>query len=60
MTAVAFIGLGAMGARMSRRLVDGGHESGTLRIFIGGPDELVQRWSPLLSAVLAYMLRQTR
>ena len=26
-------------------------ESGTLRIFIGGPDALVERWSPTLSAL---------
>ena len=26
-------------------------ESGTLRIFVGGPDALVERWSPLLSAL---------
>ena len=26
-------------------------ESGSLRIFIGGPDELAQRWMPLLSAL---------
>jgi 3-hydroxyisobutyrate dehydrogenase/2-hydroxy-3-oxopropionate reductase len=26
-------------------------ESGTLRIFVGGPEPLVQRWTPLLSAL---------
>jgi 3-hydroxyisobutyrate dehydrogenase len=26
-------------------------ESGSLRIFVGGPDELVERWTPLLSAL---------
>lgn len=26
-------------------------ESGTLKIFAGGPDELVERWTPLLSAL---------
>jgi 3-hydroxyisobutyrate dehydrogenase-like beta-hydroxyacid dehydrogenase len=26
-------------------------ESGSLRIFVGGPDPLVQRWTPLLSAL---------
>jgi 3-hydroxyisobutyrate dehydrogenase-like beta-hydroxyacid dehydrogenase len=30
-------------------------ESGTLKVFVGGPDALVERWSPLLSALGAAM-----